>query len=270
MPRIMNGYYWKTEVLLLVILTSCTGSNTFHVGNITMQEATIDTVVRLTDEANSPTCSLSLRLPYVTGTGSAKLNRALFQSNICPHEYLPDAETASVKAILDTISNKYISAYRKENQALYSNDRSNTDKYNQRLRISAMPHSYRANVLTYETTIVSKQGLHEEHTQTNVVNIDMKSGNVLTLNDFMIHGYENRLKELITKKLLKTFHCNDLEALAMQHGVLLNQEVYIPQNFIAGQNQFIIIYNQEEIAPRKIGEIRLSINGDELGKLFKN
>lgn len=265
----MKGF-WKLAVLSATLMAGCTKPGTTRIGDLVMQEATIDTVVALTDEAHSPTCELSLHFLYATGKDSARLNTTLRHSNLLPADYVPDsADKQDIHTFLKRFSQTFLSAYRRENKGLYLNDRQHADTYTQALLISTAAKSLRDGVLTYEATIVSKLGEHETYRESRVVNIDMRTGQALTLDSLLLHGYETRLKAVLTHKLMDRFHCSDPGELATRHGVLVNQDMYIPANFIAGQDRLTFIFNPDEIAPHLVGEIRLVADRKDLGKLLK-
>lgn len=253
-----------------VVLVSCTKPKVVHIGDIVMQEASVDTVVALCNDANSPMCTISLHMLYATGKGSGNINNSLLNANLLPAEYFSGLNDIAISALPQRFAQEYINAYRKENKALFVNDSQNATRYNQSMHINTTAKCKRKDMLTYEITTVSSQGEHDAHKQTKVLTIDMKSGRVLTLDDLMLHGYENHLKEVISRKLTNKFHCDNITKLATKYNVLPDKEIYIPQNFIVEQDCLTIIYNEDEIAPHDIGEIRLNIDRNDLGQLLKN
>lgn len=265
----MKGF-WKLAVLSATFVAGCTKSGTTRIGDLVMQEATIDTVVALTDEVHSPTCELSVHFLYATGKDSVRLNTALRHSNLLPADFVPDsADKDDIHTFLNHFSKAYLAAYRRENKGLYLIDRQHADTYTQALLISTAAKSLRNGVLTYETTTITKVAGNETYRESRVVNIDMRTGQTLTPDSLLLHGYETRLKAVLTRKLMDRFHCSDLSELATRHGVLVNQEMYIPANFIAGQDRLTFIFNPDEIAPHLVGEIRLVADRKDLGKILK-
>jgi hypothetical protein len=109
-----------------------------------------------------------------------------------------------------------------------------------------------------------------EHSVTSTIakNIEVNTGKVITAADVFAEGFEQPLADLIVKKLCKLQDVKTLKEL-QEKGFFVDIEPYASDNFILGDGEITFIYVDSEIAPHEAGEIRVTLNDDELESVVK-
>ena len=100
------------------------------------------------------------------------------------------------------------------------------------------------------------------------MNFDNKTGQQLTLADVFVPGYEQPLNELLQEALIEKVSAKDVDDLRSK-GYLYSMEMFAPENFVLGEDEVTFVYNPYEIAPYAMGMVELTIDNDELTKLWK-
>lgn len=96
----------------------------------------------------------------------------------------------------------------------------------------------------------------------------MKTGELITLSDLFIEGYEESVKEIIFEKLQRCLK-NNRTGFHKQEGSLTDGDIYITDNYVIGKNKITFIYCEDEIAPHECGEMRVDLSKSELKKYLK-
>ena len=80
------------------------------------------------------------------------------------------------------------------------------------------------------------------------MNFDNQTGELLTLSDLFVPGYRTALDEKLLEALLKQTEAKDLDDLHNK-GYLYSMDMFVPENYIVGDDEVTFVYNPYEIAP---------------------
>ncbi len=90
---------------------------------------------------------------------------------------------------------------------------------------------------------------------------DLKSGNIVTFDDIFLANTDEKLIDIILKKIDQAGKTKDLFSV---------EEVQVAEEFVINKNGIIFIYNVYEIAPYSAGPISVKISYKEIKNLLKN
>lgn len=253
-------------------MLSCSGNtdSTAQMDGIDMDSAVAKASCPLIEEPNSPKCEISLNVQYAKGRNAEVINEALISSGIVMPDYIPQtSEKMSVRQVVDSFAMKYTADYVEFYSDMYRNDKSHPELYNAYYHLTTESQSNRKGILTYLAHIRMYAGGEHETRQTIVKNVRLTDAKVLSLQDLFIHGYEHTLKKMLTEKLCRRFDVDDIDGLKAKT-VFADGDIYISDNFIIGKDKLTFIYCENEIAPHAMGEIRIDIDNDDMGRLWKD
>lgn len=253
--------------IVIATIIGCSNMPTSRIGGMETDAITIDTTTCLTNDA-SPKCHVYMKVTYVKGNYSAKINQTIAESGIFPPDYAISATNGDIESCTHDFAKSYLECYRKDLLPLFKAAPEQATLYERDLRITTNIKSERNGVLTYTTLLSEILGDGSAVKQTKVTNINLRTASKITTDNAFMHGSEAFIKRLLCKKLCKKFNAKDISALKGK-GILTNEDIYIPDNFIIGHRHITFIFNSDEIAPHDFGEIRITINDEELGKLLK-
>jgi hypothetical protein len=255
-----------------LLIMGCGGkkSSTAKIKGIEMDSVKADSVLALEENPNSPTCKISISMQYVKGDNANKINNAIIRSGLLIPEYFSlSDEKMTMKQAVDSFISTYMRDYKTEYGKLYREDKGHPEAFNCEYSVRTCSQSKVKNVLTYIAEVYTFGGGAHGISQTIVKNFDVKSGRLLSLNDFFRDGYEEDLKDIITEKIAKKFGVKDLDALASEKSIFADKHVYVPNNFIPADDKITFIYCSDEIAPHSFGEIRIDIDKSDIKRLLK-
>ena len=95
-------------VFLITLLCSCHQENALKRRNIETDSIVADSSVRLTDDANSPECSIHLNIQYIKTKGENLLNTAFLKSGIMLPDYMEYSNGDGIRKSVDSFVVKYI------------------------------------------------------------------------------------------------------------------------------------------------------------------
>ena len=240
-----------------------------HIAGLRFDTLTIDTSAVLLGDTVSPTCSVSIALQVARGKGAEAINRAILNSGILLPGYVnTDSVALTPEQYLDSFVCRYIGQYKRDYAPLYLDDTENADSYENSFTLKTSTMTACEGIIAYVADIDFFGGGTHNTRQTVVRNIEVRTGKVLTLTDIFRHGYEQTLQQELLKKLCRKFHAADADGLARKQ-VLVDGNIYIPDNFILFKKKIQFIYNPAEIAPYDMGEIRLDIDKSSLKGLLQ-
>lgn len=258
-----------TGILFFFISCHDNSNVMLRMDGIEMDSIVAHTSCTLTDEPNSPKCELYVNVQYAKGSHANKINDALMRSGIVIPDYIPLVpEKQDVRNAVDTFVVKFISDYKEFYAPMYKSDKSHPGLYNCRYHLKAESQTNKEGILTYISHVIMYNGGQHEICQTLAKNIRVADGKVVSLPDLFIHGYEKSLKDAVVKNMCEHFRVDDVEGLKSKT-IFTDGDIYIPDNFIVGKDKITFIYCEDEIAPHEIGEIRIDVYNDELGKLMR-
>jgi len=255
---------------LILLLASCgKHAQTADFDDVAFDSIAIDTVARLSQDANAPQCQLSIHLQYAKGENAQAINKAVLQSEILVPDYsVTQAQPSDFKQAAQQFVSEFTAGYLKEYGELYRTDTEHAFSYNLAYQINTATSNGPKDILNYIATVKTDAGGAYPITQTIVKNINVKIGAIVGLDDLFKPGYETALKEKLEAALLKRFEAENMAQLA-EKSIFVNGIEYISENFILGKNDITFIYCEAEAAPHDVGEIRLKIDNDDIEDLLK-
>ena len=230
----------------------------------------VDTMMSLTEKAKSePCCRISLNIKYLKGRNVQNINEEIINSNIFSSGNIRQTgNEKNIRRAVDSFIKKYLSDYRDSYRMMYINDKEHAGSYNYSYELDTNIETNKKGIITYIAKITTRNGNDNGTCQTLVKNIDINTGRTLTLTDIFRHGYEysvlNILRDKVHKRLDTINRDNQIEETLTD-----DADLFIPNNFIIRTSKITFIYNESEIASRKIGEITVDIDNDELNGLLK-
>ncbi len=266
---IMKKSIFITEFVLLVCACTNNGKMAANINRLAFDSVVVDSTYALTQEHNSPKCEVSISILYVKDHKNRIINHTLLESGIFTPDYLSlSKEKNNIKLAVHSFVNKYISDYKKDYGELYRQDKKNGDLYNCSYKIKTQTQDGAENILVYIASIYSYSGGSHGTSQTFVRNINIRNGHLITLNDIFVPGYEPTLKGMIVEKIYNKFKVNGFYDFKKQYRYTDNN-IYIPDNFILDEDKITFIYCENEIAPHRIGEIRIDIDKNYMNKILR-
>lgn len=255
-------------VFLITLLCSCHQENALKRRNIETDSIVADSSVRLTDDANSPECSIHLNIQYIKTKGENLLNTAFLKSGIMLPDYMEYSNGDGIRKSVDSFVVKYIDDYINFYSKIYKNDKAHPEQYNNRYLLSTSIMSEKNDIITYVANLSSYGGGLYETKQTLTKNFNAETGKQIFLDDIFMHGYEKMLKEIILNKFYDKYNVDDIESLKKKY-IFADGNIYIPDNFIIEKDGITFIYCEDEIAPHEEGEIRIKVNNSDIEDLKK-
>lgn len=262
--------FFLSVLFITAVYVACgPQSQTAEIEGMEFDSVVVDSVARLLDIPDAPTCELSLSIQYAKGGKAELINDTLLRSGILTPDYLSlDQQKLTVKESVDSFVCRYITDYLKDYRELYVADRDHGASYNCIYKVKTRTRSNNKNVLNYIAEIFSYGGGAHGIKQTLVRNFDVKTGHLITLDDIFVSGYEDAMKAKIVEKMSSKFKVKDLQALQEKY-IFADSHVYVPENFILEDKKIIFIYCEDEIAPHDVGEIRLTFYKGEISTYLK-
>lgn len=229
----------------------------------------VDSTLSLAADSAAPKCEVSIMMQYMKGKNADSINNGILRSGLLiPECFTLSDEKMSMKEAVDSFVNAYLADYKQMYGKLYAEDKEHSESLNCQYNVRAKAQFNVNGVLTYVAEIYNYGGGAHGISQTIVKNFDTESGKLLSVADFFRPGYEQDLKDLVIKKLLKKFEAKDIDELADEKYVFADHNVYVPDNFIPTDDGFTFIYCSDEIAPHYIGEIRIDVKKSEVERLL--
>lgn len=215
----------------------------------------------LTEDVNSPKCAVDLFISYIQGNNSLanKINKVI-------EEKLFGITDIELRQAADSFVSQCLTDYKSGLSKFYAEDRNDPTKlswYNYWYKINTDVQQEKSDILTY---IIQREyfegGAHSIKT-IQVINFDKATGNVININNVFAAGSENKLIDILLDKLKGQVGVNSINDLR-QKGYLLSSDIYIPENFVIGEDDITFIYNVYELAPYENGIIKIKIPYDEI------
>lgn len=232
-----------------------------------------DTVIRLkVEDANSPICKIHLDFMYLKPY-SEKDSLSIKVNAILQHIFSNERiQNAAISNFIDSIKKDYIASYRKDLLKYYEADLHNKEVenipawYNYEYDITSELSMGRDNIWNYTVTSFQNTGGAHPNTWLKWINIEATTGKVLTKNDVFVPGSEKAICDLILKYLLiesnrRLESVQRLQTLddLYEAGILLDGDLYVPDNFLLTSDGVTFLYNRYEIAPYSMGDFQLNI-----------
>lgn len=221
--------------------------------------------VPLNNGQAKPFCNIDMSIDFVKGDeGYAKrINSQILQT-------LFRLDSVTPKQAVDSFITCYIAQYRDELMPFYVAGKGkltqNWYAYSYMLRTSEKNGHKDVLCYTVEKTTL-EGGEHQLHT-VQCMNFDRRNGMLVTLAGVLKHDCEKQLNKLLLEALMEHFQCTTKDELSKQ-SVLMNSEIYVPDNYLILDDGIEFVYNEFEIAPYEAGTIRLKISNRKLKPILK-
>lgn len=261
----MKYRHFMAALAAATIWTACGGDGAG--GQMTFENIKVEKTVSITNESGAPQCTVSLQLAAVKG-GPAERTKAV---NETITQQLLGIEGVGLKEAADSFANKYTSDYRKNFAPLYREDRGDEQKrawYEYHYNITSETKKGRKGVTVYSAAVDYYEGGAHGINQRIVMNFDNATGQMLTLADVFVPGYQQTLCDLLLEALTEKVGAKDAAELKAK-GYLYATDMFAPENFELGEDTVTFVYNPYEIAPYAEGIIELVIDNDDLKDLWK-
>ena len=260
----MNKKHIYPVLGIFLLMISCKGGDE---GTVEFETVTADKTVKLSNEENSPICTVHLKMEEATETcGHAG---ELINSTVMKR--LLDREEKTLKLAAEAFADTYTESYKKTMLPLYNEDRADSTKkawYQYHYIIESSTQSGTKGTVVYIATIDYYEGGAHGSNQLITLNFETKTGRQLMLSDIFATGYEQPLKNILLKALKAKTGCTTLNALR-DKGYLYSMDIFPSENFILGEETITFIYNPYEIAPYAMGSTELIIPYSDVDKILK-
>lgn len=243
------------------------------VGSTEITSVQADTVIKLKPEAaNSPTCKIHLDFMYLKPY--SEQDSLTYAINSTLQGAFSDERFKKLPAsqFIESIRQNYISSYRDDLLNYYEADLHNKNIedipawYNYEYDITSELCMGRDSIWNYAITSYQNTGGAHPNTWTKWINIEAPTGKVLAKNTVFLPGSEGAICDLILKYLLieankRLAGSEELKTLDDLHeaGILLDGDLYVPDNFLLASDGIIFLFNRYEIAPYSMGDFQLNI-----------
>lgn len=229
----------------------------------------IDSTTYLANNAHFPKCEVSIQMQCMRGKNAPKINQTLIQSGFLTTNSLSQTtESTDMEKALRTFVSQYMDEYINTYGPLYRADSVNSTTYNRRYQLKSELQNNQKDILTYIIYLSTAAGTSQISNQTIVKNFNLKTGELVTLSDLFIEGYEESVKDIILEKLQKRLK-NHRTGFQKQEERLKDGDIYITNNYVIGKNKITFIYCEDEIVPHEYGEVRVDLSKSELKKYLK-
>jgi len=262
----MNHKFIVLFSLILFLFSSCGNKDE---NKIEFESVSVEKVVKLSNEEDSPTCSVSLKVAGAkeeTGGPAAKeINKFLTNR-------LFELQDLTVKAAAQQFADNYTNTYKKNMLPLYNQDRADTTRrawYQYHYVITTETHPGSKGSIAYLVTLDYYEGGAHGINQLLTFNFDTQTGKLLTLSDVFATGYEQPLTSMLLNALKEKVGVNSLSALK-EKGFLYSMEMFPSENFILDEETITFVYNPYEIAPYEQGTTELTLSYSDMSKFIKN
>ncbi len=249
-------------LLLSALLTLSCGSDSSSAA-FRFNKATADRQQHLTDEDQSPTCTVHLSLPYADtsagGDAARKLNQAV-------QRRLLDMYDLTMQQAVDSFANIYTASYKQSVKALYQQDRNDPSRrtwYEYHYVCDGEARGGFPGVTVYLVTLDYYEGGAHGINQQLCMNFDEASGRQLLLPDIFTVGYERKLNGKLLQALQQKLEVKSLDEVHKK-GYLYSMDMFAPENFILDAETITFIYNPYEIAPYEAGSVELVLSFSDL------
>ena len=239
-------------------LVSCVEKKTEKIPAVC--ELKVDTVVYLHESQQSPSCKITINYAFLkpnseTDSATLRINSEIRNfafgktlSALAPEKF--------VQSITDTYAQNYL------NDVKYQID-------------TEMELGKEEKVWNYVVTDFQYTGGAHPNTFVKCLNIDRETGQLLTTEKVFKKEASAKICPLILNELIKEVNgrmgTDTITSIAglQSIGILLDTDLYVPENFVLGKDGVSFYYNRYEIAPYSAGDFNLMIPYDKLDDCFK-
>lgn len=281
MKKIQRGIFPSILLcgaLSTMVLPGCIGNRSAEGSRISVDSIPTDTVVLL-DASNpeSPQCQIKINFTYLKSAEANDsltdvINKVLEEAFSSAH-----AGAASPETFVSSIKESLVSDYLRDVQTPYQADVKNGMKpdeipnwYNYEYEITSTLTEGKDSIWNYAVTTYENTGGAHPNTWSHWVNVDATSGKSLSKKDVFVRGTDEKICQLILPQLLaeanRKLNTDTLTCVAglQEVGMLLETDLYVPDNFLLGKDGVTFLYNRYDIAPYYMGAFELTVPYQEI------
>ena len=259
----------KIIISILTLLLLLTGCRQINENEVIFDTVVIDKSVKLSNEANSPICTIHLSMAYATEDNGHKAEVI--------NQYINDMlfgqqQEMAVENAARLFADEYTEAYSKNLLPLYNQDRADSTKrawYDYHYVITTNTQIGCKGTIVYLATVDSYEGGANSMDQLLTLNFEPKTGRLLNLSDIFVDGYELELNRVLLQALKEKTGTKSMSQLR-EKGFLKSLDMYPSENFILDDETMTFIYNPSEIAPYSEGSTELIIPYTNLKSIIRN
>lgn len=254
-----------------ISLQSCTQQGQKPQAKV-MTSETDTTVYLKPDLKSSPTCRIHIKYMYLQPASPEDSLSTLINNRIQGEIFGEKYISTPSEHLADHIVKDYIYSYKTDVEKLYEADIHNGMKeedvpgwYNYEYDIKTDMETGKDSIWNYTVTNFQYTGGAHPNTYSKWINIDKTTGKILTADEVFPKESNKEICSLILKALLKevnsrmeTDTIRSIEGL-QSIGILLDTDLYIPENFLLEKDGVSFLYNRYEIAPYSTGDFKLNI-----------
>lgn len=259
----MRMYHTKFHFLAVaLLLCACTDND----DAVTFETITTNKTVNLSNDSVPPTCNVNICLEQAT----EKSGRAGEIINSTVTRRLFNRDDDKMQKAAEAFADEYTTNYVKTLLPLYNQDRNDSTKrtwYHYHYIINSRTQKGNEGTLVYIADINYQEGGTQAMNHQIVWNFEEKTGRQIQIKDIFIDGFEAQLKPILLNALKENTGLTTMSALK-EKGYLRSTNIYVPENFILGDETITFVYNPDEIAPNSLGSIELTISYTEIENLL--
>lgn len=280
MKKIQGGIFSSVlcGAFSAMILPGCTGSHSAGKNGVSVDSIVTDTVVCL-DAANSksPQCQIKINFKYLKPAEAGDsltevINKVLEETFSSAH-----AGALSPQTFVTSIKESLAGDYLKDVQESYLTDVKNGMKedeipnwYNYEYAINSELKEGKDSIWNYAVTTFQYTGGAHPNTWARWVNVNATDGKSLSKDGVFVKGSEEKICQLLLPQLLaeanKKLETDTLTCLEglQSAGILLDTDLYVPDNFLLEKDGVTFLYNTYDIAPYYMGRFQLTVPYQEI------
>ncbi len=220
------------------------------------------------DEKNpeSPQLSIEISLPAIK-TGNADADKRI-ENRVADVAF--QAEESSLTDAVRNFTNETKEMYHSDKEFYYSmiEDGYGTASFNHSYSITGEIEKGYKGYVNYIIHNESYSGGAHPNAATTAICFDPATGMEVAVNDIFKEECNKELKEFIKAVIAEHFDCATFQEV-INNGYLFDNDIYISNNFILGNEKTVFIYNPYDIAPYAAGEIIVEIPNEKIKHMMK-
>lgn len=274
----MNKLSLKVFGIGLTIITALSSCHPTTEKTVSINELKKDTTVYLVaDNKQSPSCKFEMEYKFLSSNIENDSITNVINNRI--QNFISDGKIKGCDTQLfpDKLAGLYLKSYNKDVKKLYQADvYNNIDPedipswYNYEYGITTDLQKGYNGYWNCEVEEFQFTGGAHPNTFARKINIDGETGKVLKKSDVFAKGADQAICDIILQHLIEVVNekidednIHDIEGLR-EVGLLLDVDLFIPDNFLLKEDEVEFYYNRYEIGPYVVGDFEVNVPYNEL------
>lgn len=263
------------------LLPACNGTQQ-SVTTSTVDSLQVDTTIYLQEGKASPSCHLKLDYLYLKPASEQDTLAQLINQQLLSIAFGSKYAHNSPQEFVANFTNDYLKDYRGDVEELYQADVKNgmtpedtPSWYNYEYDFQSSLKKGADDVWNYTLLSFMYTGGAHPNTIRQCLNIDATTGALITKESLFDMDHEKEICRLIEQALIKeanqrldTDTITSVQGL-QENGILLDTDLFIPDNFLLKKDGVTFVYNRYEIAPYAAGDFVLTVPMSDLSTYLK-